>query len=237
MLHRRLPAAAVTLIAVLALVGCEPPPQVVRSPDSTWEAVTLTDDTTDAGTDTYLLAGDAEVTTVTASLANHGGNTRIGFVARTDPTVDHGACVTVAGSTNDFRQEGVLVRWTGTRGVTVTKGVWAGVNTVANVHTWDLTAPADQRFTQIAQFPLTGLGWPKATAVPLPWRICASVSGPTLTFKVWPLAMAEPADGDPCCTGTVTVPWVEAGRAGWYAGHLQPGHTLVYRDLATTVTG
>jgi hypothetical protein len=233
-LRHLLPAA----VAALALTACEPPPPVVRSPDSTWDAFTLTDDTSTAGTDHYLVAGDNRFTTVTGELANHGGNTRIGLVARSASTVDHGSCATVDGSTGDAYQQGLVLRWTGTQGITVTKGVWADVATVINVHTWDTTAPADNgRFTLVAQFTMSGLGWPNTKATPLPWRMCASALGSTVRFKVWPIPGPEPADDDPCCTGVTTVALTAPGRPGWYAGHLQPGHTLAYSDLTTEVIG
>lgn len=219
------------LLALVALVvaatACEPPPPVAVSPDGTWEAVTLTAD----GTDGYVVAGDAAFTTITAPMANKSGNTRIALVARTAPTADQQVCATVAGATGSGYQQGLMLRWDGTRGITITKNVWGGLYTTVNVHTWDTTAQAP--FTLVSQHNLTALGWPNPEATPLPWRMCASATGRVVRFKVWPLPGPEPGDDDPCCGGVTTVDLDGPGRPGWYAGHLQPGHTLAYADLTT----
>ena len=46
---------------------------------------------------------------------------------------------------------------------------------------------------------------------------------------------AEPAWDDPTHSGTVTLPaeWVFTGKAGWYAGHIQPGGAIGMSDLRT----
>lgn len=229
MVPRHLLVAAVTAVTVIgASTACQPPQVVDVEPGAPFQPATLTAD----GDDRYQLAGDMTEATVTAPESNKGGNTRVGWtLAWREPTVDHTVCATWAEASGDVDQEGVLLRWDGTRGVSVTKGVWAGVYTVINVHTWNLDAA--EPFTLVTQHPLEGLGWPKATAAPLPWRICASAAGTTVRFKVWPLAMAEPADEDPCCSGATTVADTWEGRPGWYAGHLQPGHHVTYLDLTT----
>lgn len=202
-------------------VGC----QVVDvSPGSPFQADTLTPD----GTDRYALTGDRALAIVTAPITNAGGNTRVVFAAGSPPdATDHAVCATWIAAPR-LSQPGLMARWDGTRGVSVTRNVWGGVATVFNVHWWDLNAP--DRFTLLASFPLAGVGHPGPPA-PLPWRACASATGPTFRFKVWPLSAPEPPDGDPCCGGTVNVSWFGPGRPGWYAGHLQPGDSLVATDL------
>lgn len=230
MRSRHLLVTAVTAVTLIgACCACQPPQVVDVDPGAPFQPATLTDD----GTDRYQLAGDTTTATVTAPDTNVAGNTRITWtLAWRDPSIDQTVCATWTAASADSNQEGVMLRWDGTRGITLTKGVWAQVYTVINVHTWDTTAPVDQgRFTQIAQFPLTALGWPNAAARPLPWRICASATGTTIRFKAWPTADHEPAGDDPCCTGTATVTDTWPGRPGWYAGHLAPGHQLTYTDL------
>lgn len=227
-MKRRLLLAAVLAVA---LAACKPAPVIETDPGTIWQPEVLTND---AG-DQYQLAGDRTSATVTAPASNAAGNTRIAWtVAWAPATVDHGSCATWSSATVDGNQQGLLLRWNGTTGITVTKGVWASVNTVVNVHVWDLGRGVDDgRFTQVAQFPLTGIGWPSARPAPLPWRMCASAVGDTVRFKVWPTARPEPADGDPCCTGTTTVALTGEGRPGWYAGHLRPGDAVTYTDLTT----
>jgi hypothetical protein len=183
------------------------------------------------GADRYHVAGDLASMTATAPASNAGGNTRVAITLAWTPAVrDQAVCATFADASRDIDQEGLVLRWDGTHGVTVTKGVWASVYTTVNVHRWDTDQP--EPFTQIAAFPLTVLGAPAPQAVPLPWRMCASAIGDVVSFKVWPLGQAEPAEGDPCCTGAVAANLGD-GRPGWYAGHLQPGDHLTYTDLTT----
>jgi hypothetical protein len=217
---------AVAVLAV-AFTACEPAAEV--DPGSPMQADTLTAD----GTDRYHVTGDLASMTATAPETNGGGNTRVAVtVAWTPATHDQAVCATFTHASADIDQEGLVLRWNGTTGITVTKGVWASVNTVINVHRWD--TGTDPAFTQIAGFPMAVLGAPSPDAVALPWRMCAWAVGDTVHFKVWPLTMAEPDNGDPCCTGTAYAPLGD-GRPGWYAGHLQPGDHLTYTDLTTEV--
>ena len=228
---RRLPAVVVALACGL-LAGCEPLPVVEVEPGSPFTASVLTVD----GADRYTLAGDLDAATVKAPTTNAAGNTRITWTpAGEDATVDHGACATFGTASANVNQQGVMVRWDGTRGVTATKNVWGGLNTVVNIHTWDTTSQTP--YTLVAQFPLAGLGYGTGHPAPLPWRMCMAATGSTVAFKVWPTSGPEPADGDPCCSGSATVTLVGPGRPGWYVGHLHPGDTVTYTDLSTEVAG
>lgn len=229
-MRRHLPTLAV-LVVVLSLAGCEPAPVVDVEDGSPFTAAALTRD----GSDRYVLTGDLEAATITAPEANVAGNTRITFTTDEATTVDHGACATFTTASADVNQQGLMVRWDGTRGVTATKNVWGGINTVVNVHTWDTTS--SQPFTLVAQFPLTGLGYGTGNPAPLPWRMCLSASGANVAFKVWPTSSPEPVDGNPCCTGSATVALTAPGRPGWYVGHLHPGDSVTYTDLTTDVAG
>ncbi len=221
------PRLLVAAVLAVALAACQPAPVTDGEPGSPLQADTLTAD----GADRYHVTGDLASATATAPDTNAGGNTRIAVtVAWTPATHDQSVCATFTDASRDIDQEGLLLRWDGTHGLTVTKGVWASVYTTINVHRWDLGQ--DPAFTQIAGFPLTVLGAPDPHAVPLPWRMCASATGDTVRFKVWPTSGPEPAEDDPCCTGAVDTT-VGDGRPGWYAGHLQPGDHLTYTDLTT----
>jgi hypothetical protein len=75
--------------------------------------------------------------------------------------------------------------------------------------------------------------WPNQQLAPLPWRICARVEGDIVKVKGWIAGQAEPAWNDPVHTGSVRIPieWVYPGKAGWYVGHLAPGHSTTMTDL------
>lgn len=221
------PLPTLIALAALALTACEP--IVTDQPPDTptpWLTATLTTDNPDR----YTAAGNPTFTTITAPLTNHSGNTRITLIAPDSPTaVDQTICTTIAGSTAPGAQQGVLLRFDGVHGVSVTKNVYAGAYTAVNVHQWNLDLPDGAgRFAYAGGWLLPGLGYP-TTVAPFPWRLCASATGPTIAFKVWPLPGIEPADTDPCCTGSLPLA-VWPGRPGIYAGHLPPGHTTVYTN-------
>jgi hypothetical protein len=220
----------VAAVLAAALTACLPPPITDLAPGAPFQPETLTDDQADR----YLLAGDLDEATVSAPPTNRGGNTRIVWtVPWTPATSTNGVCATWTSASADTVQQGVVLRWNGTTGVTVSKNVYAGLYPVINVHTWDVSRPVDQgRLTLLTQTPLTGLGWPSATAVPLPWRVCASATAGIVRFKAWPTSTPEPDDSDPCCTGGAPVAITE-GRPGWYAGHLRAGQHVTYTDLTT----
>lgn len=215
------------VVILSAATACLPPVTDV-APGSPFQADTLTVD----GTDRYALYGDHHNTAVVARPDNQSSNTRVAVTtAWQAPTVDHSVCATWTSAAGPV-QPGLMLRWDGTRGISVTRNSYASVYTVVNVHQWDLTKPDGAgRFEGLAGFPLSGLGWPGA-AVPLPWRACAWATGSTVSFHVWPLP--DPPSGGACCGGTVTVTHLGAGRPGWYAGHLPPGGVLTLTDLTTS---
>lgn len=210
-----------------ALTACEP--TVVAPAGTAYDLVTLTGD----GPDTVVVAGTPDFTTVSAPLGNTGANLRAAWLpAGSAASAEQAVCATWSGSTHAVVQEGALLRWTGTTGITVTKNVWLGTYTSVNIHRWDLARPVgDGRFTLLAAFPLPAIAGPGGGPRPLPWRLCASASADRVRFELWPLTRGEPAAGDACCTGSVALPATGPGRAGWYAGHLRPGHTVAYTAL------
>lgn len=186
------------------------------------EAPVLTAD----GADIYNATGDLDQLTVLAPAANKGGNLRLGLLHNgISPSTDQRSCATWQDETNRNAQEGALLRWDGQHGATVTKNVWGGAYWGFNVHTWD--TKASPAFTQVAGFTVKAV-----VDQPLPWRLCAYATGQTVSFKVWPLSMPEPADGDPCCWRVAEgVPMPEQGRPGWYIGHLHPGESATFTDM------
>lgn len=217
----------ITVLAAAAftLTACEPP--VVDTPPGTpWTSTTLTTD----GGDRYQAAGDPTFLAVTAPLSNAGSNTRVAVTHTGAPSsTDQTVCATFTGATSPA-QEGLVLRSDGVHAITVTKNVWGAAYWTINVHVWDTNLPVDNgRFTYMAGWPLTGLGYPHLPA-PLPWRMCATAAGSTVSFKTWPLTRQEPPAGDPCCTGSLPVN-VWAGKPGVYVGHLQPGHTVAYTNI------
>jgi hypothetical protein len=211
----------------LGAAACEP---VTAPASSPYQLIALTPD----GSDSLTVYGDQGSTVVHAPPTNTGGNSRAAWTVTGAPaTTDQTACATWDASSHGFAQEGILLRWDGQRGITVTKNVYGSVFTVVNVHTWDLAHP-EAPFTQVGTgFPVPAITQPDGTVVPLPWRMCARATAGIVDFKVWPTAMAEPSWVDPCCTGAVIVPLTAAGKPGWFAGHVQPGHVLAYRNLTT----
>jgi hypothetical protein len=147
------------------------------------------------------------------------------------------ACATWTQASQLFTQHGVAVRISKeadrTTGITVTKGVYAYDFTVFNVHLWDNSQPdAGLRF--LAQFQLQPTVQHDGGYLPLPWRMCVRVIGDILDFMVWPtMWRGQPAWGEPGVGGAVQLPpdAPQAGRPGWYMGHLLPGQWARYGSL------
>lgn len=217
------------LITGILSVACYygDPAIVTQSPDNSYDLVGLTADDKHP-TDFLHVSGTPTRTTVSAPSTNLGGNTRIGFVHSSSETYDwNETCMTWMSHTGPIDQPGHVLRFDGTRAVTITQNIYAGVRSIANVHTWDLTKPSSNgdRFALVAQFtpPSLTLDWPL--------RSCGRAHGTTIEFKVWPVEWPEPAWGDMCCYGATTIENLQGGRPGWYAGHIFPGGELIYEDL------
>ena len=212
------PLAAVTLLAA----SCVP----------AWLTMaTLTPD----GTDTYDAAGDLTALTVTAPATNQGANLRVALIPNDEPvSKDQEACATWTWASSDQDQQGIVLRWDGLRAISVTKNVAYGIYSTVNVMAWDSTKPnVNERWQLYEQYGfMPGLMQANGQAKPLPWRMCAKSQGSAVWFKVWATTQPEPAYGDPCCSGSASVPfWANPGKAGWYAGHLAPGDSVRYENL------
>jgi hypothetical protein len=236
----RLGVAAAALVAMAAtVIGTDP--AGANSPYIILANATLADTVlTSYSGDTNSVDIVGPDTVVTARWNNDGGNLRFFFWAiGAEESRDQQVCATWQHATGSFQQQGVVLRAvssaTGTRAISVTKNVWLGAFWKFNVHLWD-TSVTDSPFTQSATFDLASVLHPGGRLAPLPWRICARAVADVVSFKVWSLTRAEPAWGDPAYGGRVTVPaqWVYPGMAGQYAGHVQPGDSMSYRNLTTT---
>jgi outer membrane protein assembly factor BamB len=186
--------------------------------------------------DTYAVAGSSTVRT-TAAATNTGLDTRVSFVRRSDPeAADEQSCATWTEEGAGWNQQGAVLRARtlpdgNRRGVLVTKNVWMNAHWIFNVHVWDTSLP--QVFQPIAFFDLEDTFRPNGQVLPLPWSFCARVVGDVVSFIAWPASMPRPAWNDARFGGSVVLPegWSEPGRAGWYAGHLGPGHAVAYTGL------
>lgn len=236
--RRRLASVVGAGILVL-LAACHP---TVDPLDPSLGAGILTPD----GHDRYGLTLANGVVTAAAPTSNKGGNTRVGFWRSADQaSVDQQSCATWMDPRGRFHQEGAALRVRTANGrttaITVTNNIVYGTRWVFNVHVMD--SAADPRFRQIAQFDLSEVFRPSGPGTtelaPHPWRMCARAVGRTLSFIVWPLTHAEPSWDDPRYGGSVTVPtaWGAAGYPGWHVGHLEPGDSVRFAELATAVIG
>jgi hypothetical protein len=192
--------------------------------------------------DTYAVAVDEAALTISAPAQNRYAGTRVLLWDRDGVrTADQESCATWSGSSNDFHQEGAALRVTNvdgvTRGLTVTKNIYAGPQdngnyAFFNVHTWDTGEPSIA--TLIAQFDLRPEFFEGGRLLAHPWRMCARVVGGTLSFVVWPAGEPRPPWDDGVHGGSVFLPagWDQPGHAGWYAGHLLPAGNVRYTDRA-----
>lgn len=174
---------------------------------------------------------------ISAPASNVGTNTRTLVYPGNQPvTTDHQACATWRSQDGINTQQGLALRvrhdtpegrW---RSITVTKNVVWGANWQFNVLTWDTRQIGWQMHGSVNLAPVF---WPNQQLAPLPWRICARVEGDIVKVKGWIAGQAEPAWNDPVHTGSVRIPieWVYPGKAGWYVGHLAPGHSTTMTDL------
>jgi hypothetical protein len=194
----------------------------------------------DGGTPYRLDAGPGSVTVAMPGTGGTG-NTRILFWDHgVEASVDQTSCATWTNQSGPHDQQGAALRIrvgpSGTRAITVTKGVWIW-NYAFNVHLWD-TAVRPGALDGIAQFVLSpALGAPMAASPDLPWRMCARAVGRRVDLLVWPLARPQPEWGDPAYGGSVALPagWDEPGQPGWYIGHLHPHDEVGFTDLSPVV--
>jgi hypothetical protein len=124
-----------------------------------------------------------------------------------------------------------------TKAITVTKNVWFHAGWVLNFHVWDNADP--RPLNQIGSVDLSALLRPDGFTVPLPWHVCARVSGARVDTVVWLPGQTKPAYGDPYRGGSVFLPtgWTYPGKPGWYIGHLQPGTDSTLTDLTVSDVG
>jgi outer membrane protein assembly factor BamB len=197
--------------------------------------------------DTYSVAVDGSALTIAAPAQNKYAGTRVLLWDRDGvPSTDQESCATWSASSHDFHQEGAALRVTNvdgvTRGLTVTKNIYAGPQDYGNyaffnVHTWDTGEPSIA--TLIAQFDLRPVFFPEGELLAHPWRMCARAVAGTLSFVVWPSSEPQPQWDDGVHGGSVFLPagWDQPGHAGVYAGHLLPAGTLHYDDRTVAQPG
>ncbi len=191
------------------------------------------------GNDTTGLAVSADATTASAPASNLSGNTRIAFQRGADPVAENEqSCATWSSESSNINQEGAALRISeaadgARRAITVTKNVYFHAGWIFNVHVWDTATTGVG--TQIGSFDLSSVFRPGGQTLTLPWKLCAWVVGPTVSFIAWPATEQPPAWNDATHGGSVTLPdgWDSVGAAGWYIGHLQPGDTTAFTALTS----
>ena len=225
------------LIVVLCtfVTACEwvPVRTFDRSSDHTLSMYALTRDANDG----HTTAATKGTFSARALATNTGTNTRQLIYPGSQPvSTNHQSCATWQAQDGFNTQQGLALRvrhdvdqgrW---RAITVTKNVVWGANWQLNVTTWDSHRPGWQKHGSID---LAAVFWPNQVLAPFPWRVCARVEADIVRVKGWRIGQAEPAWADPVHSGAVRVPaeWVYAGKAGWYLGHLAPGHSATMTDL------
>ncbi len=173
--------------------------------------------------------------TVTAASTTGANNREFFWGSKGNTEADTEACATFSGNEAAiYDQPGIALRIAnnGNQAVTVTENVWEGIRNVFNFHMWNTATPGV--YTLFAQVTISSLPMAPAT---WPLSMCARITGTTMQFVVWTQAMTQPAWGDPTWGGQATLPVSApgAGRAGFYAGHAEPGTPMTYSHL--TVDG
>jgi hypothetical protein len=191
--------------------------------------------------DSYTIAASSGTVTMTGNSPVLGANDRMAYWPSAEaPSTDQESCATwssqdPAQANGVFTQEGLALRFATkdgvTRGLTVTKNVWANANYDLNVHIWNTTWSTP--FHLLQSFNLSSYLAPGGVVSPMPWDVCARVVGATLQFEIWLDGQTPPAWGDPSQGGTVTLPagWDYFGAAGWYVGHLKSAASATYTNL------
>ncbi|HWJ97280.1 MAG TPA: hypothetical protein VNQ33_03915 [Acidimicrobiales bacterium] len=195
------------------------------------------------GSDRYDLKVGTGALRVNAPRTNkgtpQGSTTRIAiWPPATKMTTDQQSCATWKDDQGAWAQEGLALRiridGSRFRAIVVAKNIVYGANWQLNVYTWD-----SGRTPYFTTHGAVSLRTPFASGdvpQPLPWKVCARAEGRIVTIKGWRLDESEPGWSNPQHTGTVTLPseWVFAGKAGWYAGHIDPGGTIGMGGLRTS---
>lgn len=236
-------ARVIPIVAALALVatGCRRVEVVLYSAVS--KPALAQHYLTRDGSDTYALGVGSATLRVSAPTTNRatpdGSQTRtVVWPPGTSMTRDQEACATWTDTQGEWAQQGLAlrVRADGSRfrTIVVAKNVWYGAEWQMNVYTWDTgRSPYFKTHGSVSlRTPFERGSLPR----PLPWRVCARVVRDTVTVKGWRLAESEPTWSDPQHTGSVVLPaeWRYEGKAGWYAGHVQPGGTIGMANLKTS---
>lgn len=233
--RRRLASVLGIVCVVVVLVSCRP---TVSPLDPSLRAGILTPD----GADVYGLTVANGVVRAAAPANNASGNTRVGFWRSAElASVNQQTCATWVDARSELYQQGAALRVRTANGrttaITVTNNIFFHARWIFNVHVMD--SAANPRFRQIASFDLSSVFNPggSGNVPPYPWRMCARVMGDTVSFIVWPLTHAQPSWNDARYGGSVRLPagWGSAGSPGFYVGHLEPGDSVGYRDLATAL--
>lgn len=190
--------------------------------------------------DVYVAKSSPAGMQITAPATNTDGNLRVVYHPEgVTPTVDAESCANWIDNQGVTAQQGAALRIRtdgagNTQAITVTKNLFGAYVWEFNVHLW-ISGPTPVE-DLIGKFYLDKAFIPPGGGLyPLPWRMCARASGTTIDFKVWSTSRPEPAWSDRQYSASVTVPagWVYPGSAGWYVGHLQPGHHATFTELGT----
>ena len=187
------------------------PCPVFSSIDPPWAGRCLTR----YGYDTYSLAGSA---TVSAAASNSGGNTRtLWWDCTQSASTDEQSCASLGTpKTNAIHQQGVALRITDNRAITVIQNIWWGGTWGFLVSIWDTANP--DVVTGLAGFDLGSVFRPMATTLSCCRGIFAPVSpGIRLHLSCGVHGQPQPMWGDTSHGGTVRLPdgWVYAGSAGF----------------------
>lgn len=202
------------------------------------QVATITGD--GGGTCTYSGA----VPSITVTAPSTGCENREAFFVSTAAAVlNSESCATWSAESGQLVQQGATFRLTQTnsvlRAITVTKNIFSGDPNdngqwSFNVNLWDTSKSPS--LTNLK----TGMRVPMLQRSPgvvaLPWHFCARVKNRNVQFRVWLDGQTKPAYGKKGVTGRARLPkgWAIPGRTGWYIGHLAPGDSASYRDMATT---
>lgn len=195
------------------------------------------------GTDRYTLKLGPGAVRVSAPSTNeateNGSGTRsVIWPPSTKAVRDQQSCATWTDANGPWMQQGLALRvridGDRLRTIVVAKNIVYGAEWQLNVYTWDSDRnPYFQTHgAVILRAPFERNDEPRA----LPWKVCAKVEGRVVRIKGWHGTESEPTWTSPSNTGSVTLPasWVYTGKAGWYAGHIDPGRTMGMSGLRTS---